>query len=308
VEVGEARARSRPGSAVGWLTPLIGREAELADIVRLLECSRLVTLTGAGGVGKTRLALELSVAPEGADSRECVFVELAPLDPSDREPAQVEPVVSAIWRALAANRAQVPWPSLEALCDHFSARHALLVLDNCEHLGVVPQVTELLLSRCAGVSVLATSRLPLELTGEATYHLPPLTLPPAETSDPFAAVLSSEAGRLFLERAQRSLPAFVLTPDAAPLVAEICRHLDGLALAIELAAARVRVLAPRRVVRSLRTPRDGTGEHARAAPLAAGVARLELPAPSRRRAGSPASTSGGVGLASWSNHGGGRTR
>ena len=254
MNVGEARAPSPPGSAVGWLTPLVGREAELGEIVRLLERGRLVTLTGAGGVGKTRLALELVADPQLVDSRERVLVELAPLDPSDRERAEAEPVVSAIWRTVAANSATGDRPTgdpLEGLCGHFSERSALLVLDNCEHLGAVAQVTELLLRRCPRLYVLATSRLPLELAGEAIYQVPPLSVPPADAPDPLAAVLASEAGRLFVQRARRSLPAFELGPDSALVVAEICRRLDGLALAIELAAARVRVLSPRQILDGL---------------------------------------------------------
>ena len=252
--LGEARAQSLPGSAVGWLTPLVGREAELAEIVGVLERDRLVTLTGAGGVGKTRLALELVANPQLVESRERVLVELAPLDPSDGDRTEVEPVVSAIWRTVAAHPATGARPigdPLEGLCDYFSERRVLLVLDNCEHLGAVPQVTERLLRRCPRLRVLATSRLPLELAGEAIYQVPPLSVPPADALDPLAAVLASEAGRLFLQRARRSLPAFDVGPNSAPVVAEICRRVDGLALAIELAAARVRVLSPNQILDGL---------------------------------------------------------
>jgi predicted ATPase/DNA-binding CsgD family transcriptional regulator len=236
--------------ATDWLPPLIGREVELAEVMRLLEDTRLLTLTGAGGVGKTRLALELTNrwSPEPFDER--VFVELATLEPSDGDPADIEPVASAIWRAVAVASAEglhsIGAP-LDRIAHRLADRRALLVLDNCEHLPVVAGVTELLLRRCPELRVLATSRRALELTAETVWQVPALSVPADNDTDALAAVLESEAGRLFVQRAQRSLPSFVLTARTAPVVAEICRSLDGLALAIELAAARVRILSPHQI-------------------------------------------------------------
>jgi predicted ATPase/DNA-binding CsgD family transcriptional regulator len=239
------------GSVIGWLPPLIGREAELAQAARLLERARLLTLTGAGGVGKTRLALALTERlPAGLfDVR--VFVELATLEPSDGEPTDMEPVVSAIWRAVAAASSggvQSIGAPLDRIARRLADRRALLVLDNCEHLPVLSELTGLLLRRCPELRVLATSRRALELPAETVWQVPPLSLPVDNNdTEVLAAVLESEAGRLFVQRAQRSLPSFSLTAQTAPSVAEICRRLDGLALAIELAATRVRILSPHQI-------------------------------------------------------------
>jgi predicted ATPase/DNA-binding CsgD family transcriptional regulator len=244
---------------VGWLTPLIGREAELAEAARLLERTRLLTITGAGGVGKTRLALELTRRRNENDPRERLFVELAPLERSEDEPAALEPVASAIWRALADTTTiggQPMGAPLDAVVRHFKDRSALLVLDNCEHLPAAGAVTERLLRQCSQLRVLATSRRPLGLAGETLWQLPPLSLPAADGVDPLAAVLDSEAGQLFVQRAQRSLPSFLLTSESAGVVAELCRRLDGLAMAIELAAARVRILSPGQIL-------DGLSDRAR---------------------------------------------
>ncbi|MFZ0040569.1 MAG: LuxR C-terminal-related transcriptional regulator, partial [Solirubrobacteraceae bacterium] len=140
---------------------------------------------------------------------------------------------------------------LDAVCRRFADRRVLLVLDNCEHLGAVAPVVELLLRRCPGVRVLATSRRPLALAGETVWQLAPLSLPPTGGPDALAEVLGSEAGRLFLERARRSRPSFSVTPASAPAVAEICHRLDGLPLALELAAARVRILTPPQILEGL---------------------------------------------------------
>ncbi len=241
------------GSPLGWLTPLVGREAELDALARLLHRNRLVTLTGAGGVGKTRLALELASRWPDTDADVRVVVELAMLEPSDAKPTAVEPIARAIRRALLTAAPGAVTPSgapMEDVVGHFGEHPGLLVLDNCEHLPAVAAVSELLLRRCPQLRILATSRRALVLPGETVSQVPPLSLP-GHTADAVVAVRESEAGRLFIQRAQRSLPSFSLTPDSAPAVAEICARLDGLALAIELAAARVAILSPAQILDGL---------------------------------------------------------
>jgi predicted ATPase/DNA-binding CsgD family transcriptional regulator len=238
------------GSAIDWLPPLIGREAELAQAARLLERTHLLTLTGAGGVGKTRLALALADRSPAELFDESVFVELATLEPSDGDPAHMEPVVSAIWRAVATQSSggvQSIGAPLDRIARRLADRRVLLVLDNCEHLPVLAEVTGLLLRRCPELRVVATSRRALELPAETVWQVPPLSVPVDTDTEVLAAVLESDAGRLFVQRAQRSLPSFSITAHTAPVVAEICRSLDGLALAIELAAARVRILSPHQI-------------------------------------------------------------
>jgi predicted ATPase/DNA-binding CsgD family transcriptional regulator len=251
---GAAVGLEHADGVVGPLTPLVGREAELSQAAGLLEHTRLLTITGTGGVGKTRLALELMRRRNENEPRARVFVELAPVERAHDEPAALEPVASAIWRALASTATPGGQPigaPLDAVVRHFKDRSALLVLDNCEHLPAAGTVTELLLRECSRLRVLATSRRPLGLAGEVLWQLPALSLPAADAIDPLAAALESEAGQLFVQRAQRSLPTFSLTSESAGVVAELCRRLDGLAMAIELAAARVRMLSPGQILGGL---------------------------------------------------------
>jgi non-specific serine/threonine protein kinase len=225
------------------VTSLIGRERELDEIARRLGAHRVVTLTGTGGVGKTRLALAAalqlrSLCPDGA-----WFVELA----SVGEGALVaQTVASALGLPEEASR-----PPREILSAALGERQALLILDNCEHLvGACAELIEALLRACPRLRVLATSRERLNIPGESTFRVPPLALPDARerAAGPLAR---SEAVRLFVERARLVAPDFTLTDETAPAVAELCRRLDGLPLAIELAAARVRVLRVEQVLARL---------------------------------------------------------
>ncbi|MGW2707153.1 tetratricopeptide repeat protein [Streptomyces sp. NPDC001340] len=224
-------------------TALIGREREMAEVEKLLGRGRLLTLTGAGGCGKTRLALAVA-ARRGDDFRDGAwFVDLAGL----AEPHLVPEVVAA------ALELQLP-PSggREALLAQLGSREMLLVLDNCEHLiDACAALASEILTRCPGVLVLATSREPLRSYGERTFRVPslglpdPRTLPSVEELGRFASV------RLFVERAGDADPGFRLTPGNAEAVAQICFRLDGMPLALELAAARVPVLAPRQIAERL---------------------------------------------------------
>jgi predicted ATPase/DNA-binding SARP family transcriptional activator len=216
------------------LTSFVGRERELGDLSELLHSSRLLTLTGPGGSGKTRLALRLARNalhryPDGV-----WLVELAPLG----DPALVTKAVAA---ALAVREG--PEPLMETLTRRLRSARLLLVLDNCEHVvGACAGLAHTLLTACDGLRILATSREPLTIAGERTWPVPGLALPDPLTSP--AELGRYAAVRLFAERAAAGKPTFVLDEDNAAAAAEVCRRLDGMPLAIELAAARVRVLSP----------------------------------------------------------------
>jgi predicted ATPase/class 3 adenylate cyclase len=226
-------------------SPLIGREKEVSEVCDLLrhEETRLLTLTGPGGTGKTRLALQaaadlLDAFPDGA-----FFTPLATL-------TEAELFLSAIAEALEV-REIGEQPLGETLKDYLSERRMLLLLDNFEQvLGAAPTVTELL-AGAPGLKVLATSRAPLGLYGEHEFPVPPLTLPDLKHPPPLERLTQYEAVGLFLERARAVKPDFAITNESAPAVAEICVRLDGLPLAIELAAARIKMLPPKAMLQRL---------------------------------------------------------
>ncbi len=236
VDAPAAERRPRLGGLPSPLTAFVGREREAAALATLLETgsARLVTLTGPGGTGKTRLALEVAaaVAPRFGDG--AAFVDLAPVRGAER-------VLPAILLAVGLREGD-DRPPLERLVGHLRNHDALLVLDNLEHvLAAAPVLADLLVA-CPRLVILATSRSPLRLSGEHLVPVPPLALPAAGAAPSDAA--ATEAVRLFADRARLADPGFVLTEANTPVVGAICRRLDGLPLAIELAAARSAVLPP----------------------------------------------------------------
>ncbi len=230
------------------LTSFIGRERETATLQELLKGTRLLTLTGAGGSGKTRLALEVaSRLGGGAQYPDGIaWVELAPL-------ANPELVPQHVADALGVRRDGIR-AAADALLEALRDWKALLVLDNCEHLvEACARLAEALLRGCPRLRILATSREALGIGGEQAWLVPALALPAVEAGKPVtrAVAAASEAIQLFVERTQAVRPSFELRDDNVAAIAHICRRLDGLPLAIELAAARARVLDPQQIAARL---------------------------------------------------------
>ncbi len=221
------------------LTSFVGRDDDRCRVAKLLGNGRLVTLTGPGGSGKTRLALEAG-AELAPDFPEGVWVvELAGVADPDAVTSAVASALglrdSTMLPLTGAGGSLSPPPPLQRLLEHLDGARALLVLDNCEHLvAAVASLAETLLGAWPGLRILATSREPLAVAGEAQWPVDPLPVPAVETAEP-DDLMASPAVRLFADRAAAVTPDFTLSAGTAPLVAEICRRLDGLPLAIELA-------------------------------------------------------------------------
>jgi non-specific serine/threonine protein kinase len=218
------------------LTSFIGREKDVAEIKTRLTTQPLVTLTGAGGCGKTRLAIQ--VASELADA--CPdgvwLVELA----SVAEPGLVPQTVAAV----LGLKEEAGKSLTQSVTAHLASRHLLLVLDNAEHLlAACAELGDAVLRRCAQVVILITSRERLAIAGEQVYRVPGMSTPDTEQDATVANLVQYESVRLFIERARLNVPHFVVTNENAPALASVCRRLDGIPLAIELAAARVRSMS-----------------------------------------------------------------
>lgn len=228
------------------LKSFVGRETELDEIFALVRDHRLVTLAGVGGLGKTETALHVGRAVNDSSDTTVCFVELA----SVSDPALV---VTTIASTLGVQ--EVPnRPLLETLVAYLKNKALLLILDNCEHVIMhAAEVAETILSSCAHVRILATSRESLRAAGEQSYRLPSLSVPSLEKARSISATDAAAYGAivLFADRARGIDHRFALTDENAPVVAELCRRLDGIPLAIELAAARVNQLSPRALVEKL---------------------------------------------------------
>ena len=228
---------ARPNNLPIQVTALLGREVEVDAVQTILlrDDVRLVTLTGPGGTGKTRLALQAAAELIDRFVDGVYFVDLAPISDPLRLPEAIAAVLG-----LAPGSDHL----LADLKAHLAGRRLLLVLDNFEQLLAGAPIVAELLAASPMLSVLVTSRAPLQLRGEHEIAVPPLSVPDVGEGVPVEALAQYSAVTLFVERAQAVQPAFSLTPENAQAVTTICARLDGLPLALELAAARIRVLTP----------------------------------------------------------------
>jgi predicted ATPase/class 3 adenylate cyclase len=223
------------------LTPLIGREADVAGLTSLLGAHRSVTIVGAGGVGKTRTSLQVAANLLKEYDDGVWLVELAPL-------TEGESIPSTIAQAVGVSLAPGDGSPLDTVVRQLKEKNVLLVVDNCEHLirPAAKAIAEILRA-CPAVAVLASSRQALEIRGEQAYRLPSLGFPASDAGLTAVAALQSPAVALFVARAHAADQRFAITDDNAQAIADICRRLDGIPLAIELAAPRVRVMNPRQL-------------------------------------------------------------
>ena len=252
------RLASLPSNLPQVVTPLIGREDDLASLVALVGHHRVVTVTGPGGVGKTRIVLELGrrLAPEFLDGIAFVtFVDVA--DPDD--------VIPALADALDVKEAEGR-TLIDGVVALIGDTTPLLLLDNLEQVvAAAPRVSELV-ERCPGLRIVTTSRTPLRIAAERDYALAPLAVPPRSDLTSTESMLAFAAVALFVERAQKIRSSFELTSANAEAIAAICRRVDGLPLAIELAAARLRVLSPEALLERLKHALDVLTSGTRDAP------------------------------------------
>lgn len=224
-----------PNNLPQQVTSFVGREREIADVKRLLETTRLLTVSGAGGTGKTRLILQVAAELLEGEGDGVWFVELAPL---------TDPVLVPRAVATVLGVREAPGRTLtEALVQHLSRRKMLILLDNCEHLlGACAELSDAILRACPDVRILASSREPLNITGEVILPLRTLSTPDVRRLPALGKLTQYDAVRLFVERASAAVPSFTVDNRSASAVAQIVHRLDGIPLALELAAARLRSL------------------------------------------------------------------
>ena len=226
------------------LTTFVGRRNELVEIQRLLTTKRFVTLTAVGGAGKTRLALEVAGQVLDAYPDGVWLVDLTPVNDGH--------LVSRVFGSTLGVNERPRQPMTQTLVEHLSGQHLLLVVDNCEHvIEDCASLVDTVLRSCPGITLLATSREPLRVTGEMVWRVAPLEVPDPAVRMDLQELAECEAVGLFIDRAQLAAPGFQMSADNAPALAEICRQLDGIPLAIELAAARVGLMSPNQIASRL---------------------------------------------------------
>ena len=244
--VSAVRSVTSPTNLPQESSTFIGRERELAEGASLLSTSRLITLVGPGGTGKTRLSVRLARVAAGDFPAGVWWTELAAITTGG------ETVAAHVAQAVMRSPPPGGKPVTSTLAEFIGDGAMLIVLDNCEHvIDDVARLSDALLAACANVRILATSRQPLSIAGESVMRVPSLDVPETNHSRDVKEIESIDAVRLFMDRAKAASAAFALTPANANHVAEICRRLDGIPLAIELAAARVKVLSPQQIAQRL---------------------------------------------------------
>lgn len=242
--VASSPSRERSTNLPIQLTSFIGREKEIAETSQLLEGHHLVTLTGSGGIGKTRLALQVAAKSLASFPSGVWLVEFAPIS----DPKLVPFTLANLFGLRESGESNSSLT--EQLVEYFRSRKALLVFDNCEHLiEATARLADLLLQSCNDLFILASSREALGIKGELAYRVPSLNIP--DKNSDMDSLWKSESARLFIERALDASPDFSLTPNNASTVAQICHRLDGIPLALELAAARIKMMTVKEIAERL---------------------------------------------------------